>query len=93
MSNLNKEFKKYLEDVENNQNEYDFEIVCPYCENEFLIDLKQKNFECPKCNNLIELDWTGNMEEEQEQKSNGCAGKCSGCKGCEGLNIDEDDDM
>ena len=93
MPNLNKEFKKYLEDIENNQNEYDFEIVCPYCENEFLIDLNQNQnkIECPKCNNFIELDWTGDLEEQQEDL--GCTGRCSGCSGCQSLNIDEDDDM
>ena len=72
MSNLNNE---------NNEEEYDFEIVCPYCENEFLIDLTKNKIECLKCKNIIELEWTGNMEEDET--SSGCSGRCSRCKGCE----------
>lgn len=77
--------------------EFDFEIVCPYCDNEFLIDINGENskIECPKCNNVIELDWSGNFEEEIQ--SFGCgAGRCSGCHGCGNTLInqkDEDDDM
>ena len=44
--------------------------------------------ECPQCNNTIELDWSGNLNEENEQ---GCIGNCGGCPGCGP--IDEDDDM
>lgn len=69
---------------------FDFEIVCPYCENEFLIDVDENKteIECPECNNIIELDWTGNVDEEPEQ--GGCNGSCHGCHGC---GEDEDDDM
>ena len=37
---------------------FDFEIVCPYCANEFIIDLNQEEgeIECPECHNKIELD-------------------------------------
>jgi len=85
----------YLEDEIPSYEEdgnYDFEIVCPYCDNEFLIDLNQENseIECPECKNIIELDWTGDSEEEA---SNGCgSGHCSGCHGCGPIN-EEDDDM
>ena len=75
------------------EEKYDFEIVCPYCDNEFLIDLNQENseIECPECKNIIELDWTGDSEEEKPV--NGCAsGHCSGCHGCGPIN-DEDEDM
>ncbi len=69
---------------------FDFEIVCPYCENEFLIDVDENKteVECPECNNVIELDWTGNVDEEPEH--DGCNGSCHGCHGC---GEDEDDDM
>lgn len=69
---------------------FDFEIVCPYCENEFIIDVDENKteVECPECNNVIELDWTGNVDEEPEQ--GGCNGGCHGCHGC---GEDEDDDM
>lgn len=66
---------------------FDFEIVCPYCENEFVIDPdEQKNeVQCPECKNIIELDWSGDLEEDDE----GCSGHCHGCHGCE----DSEEDM
>lgn len=71
---------------------FDFEIVCPYCNYEFVIDVDENKteIECPECNNIIELDWTGENEEE-------CSGHCSGCHGCsddlDEEKQDEDDDM
>ena len=38
-----------------------------------------------ECKNTIELDWTGDVNDEH----NDCSGKCHGCHGCN----DEDDDM
>ncbi|MCI8444185.1 MAG: DUF342 domain-containing protein [Clostridia bacterium] len=66
---------------------FDFEIVCPYCNYEFVIDLDENKteVECPECKNTIELDWTGDVDNEAE----GCSGECHGCSGCN----DEDDDM
>lgn len=88
--------KDIYEDDEN----YEFEIVCPYCNYEFTADIEDESKEeiqCPECHNTIELDW--NMEEEA-----GCAGGCSHCAGCvaednedyeldEEENEDEDEDM
>lgn len=67
---------------------FDFEIVCPYCDNEFIIDVDENKTEvqCPECNNTIELDWTGNVDDDTEH--DGCNGSCHGCHGCE-----DDDDM
>lgn len=69
---------------------FDFEIVCPYCNYEFIIDLDENKteIECPECKNMIELDWTGNIDDEQS----GCGGSCHGCHGC-GEVDEEDDDM
>ncbi len=57
---------------------YEFEIVCPYCNHEFVTDINSDvntEVECPECHNIIELDWNG--EEE-------CEGECSCCDhGCE----------
>ncbi len=63
---------------------FDFEIVCPYCNYEFVIDTdEEKNeIECPECNNIIELDWSGENEED-------CSGNCMGCNGCNEENIEE----
>lgn len=66
---------------------FDFEIVCPYCDYEFIIDVDENKTEitCPECQNIIELDWSGDTEGEDGK---GCSGSCHGCQGC-----DEDDDM
>lgn len=70
---------------------FDFEIVCPYCEYEFVIDTDENKteIECPECKNIIELDWSGDLDEE----NHGCSGHCHGCSGCEDDSSDEDDDM
>ena len=46
---------------------FDFEIVCPYCDYEFVIDVDENKteIECPECGNIIELDWTGDLDDEQ----------------------------
>lgn len=58
------------------EEDYDFEIVCPYCNHEFISEIGSniKDVKCPECNNTIELDW--NDEEED------CGGHCSSCAGC-----------
>jgi hypothetical protein len=73
--------KKAVDGIENDIYEedepYEFEIVCPYCNNEFVADInsdENTEIECPECHNIIELDWNG--EEE-------CGGCCSHCGGCE----------
>ena len=70
---------------------FDFEIVCPYCNHEFIIDLDEEKSEinCPECQNVIELDWSGDVDEENDLSQSGCSGQCHGCNNCE----DEDDDM
>ena len=59
---------------------FDFEIICPYCDNQFVIDVDEDKteVECPVCNNIIELDWSGDVEEDID-----CHGSCSGCHGCD----------
>ena len=71
--------------------DFDFEIVCPYCNYEFVIDVDENKteIECPECNNLIELDWSGDVDDEPS--AGGCLGDCHGCHGCG--SEDEDDDM
>ena len=47
------------------EEDYEFEIVCPYCNAEFVEDIGSKtNIKCPECNNTIELDW--NVDEEDD---------------------------
>ena len=71
---------------------FDFEIVCPYCNYEFIIDVDENKteIECPECQNVIELDWSGEVDDGEE--SQGCSGNCHGCHGCEEENNQEDDD-
>lgn len=72
---------------------FDFEIVCPYCNYEFIIDVDENKteIECPECQNVIELDWSGDVEGESGTQ--GClGGNCHGCHGCDDEN-EEDDDM
>ena len=69
---------------------FDFEIICPYCNYEFIADVDENKteIECPECKNTIELDWTGDVDDNQPE----CLGDCHGCHGC-GDSEDEDDDM
>ena len=79
LNNIEKDL--YIEDEES-----DFSITCPYCNNEFVVndDELTDEIECPECGNTIELDWGSDDE---------------GCMGCQGGNCsscgykDEDDDM
>lgn len=82
ISNIEKDV--YVEDG------YDFEIVCPYCNSEFIIDINEdkKEIECPDCKNIIELDWSGDIDDELD---GGCQG--GSCHDCHGCDVDEDDDM
>lgn len=77
---------------------FDFEIVCPYCNYEFIIDVDENKteIECPECQNIIELDWTGDVDEEARSDQDMCQGDCHGCHGCESSEDEEtedDDDM
>ena len=81
LNNIEKEL--YLD-----EEEYDFSITCPYCNNEFIVEYDELKTEvkCPECNNVIELDW-GNSEEDHDS-CKGCEHDCSQCNF-----DDEDDDM
>lgn len=75
------------------EEDYDFEIVCPYCNHEFVSDIGSdiKEVECPECHNTIELDWNNESDSE-------CGGHCSSCTGCgheeqEDEENDNEDDM
>lgn len=71
-------------DIYEDNEEGDFEIICPYCNFEFEADIGEdiSEIRCPECENIIELDWDGNGSDEDD---NGgcCGGGCSRCKGCE----------
>ena len=51
---------------------YDFEIICPYCNKEFVVDEsynKKDKVECPNCKQTIELDWDEEIKEEKKIES------------------------
>jgi len=52
----------------------EIEIICPYCNNQFFIDIEEtvnQEVKCPECNNIIELLFN------DEEHTNGCTGNCS----------------
>lgn len=66
---------------------FDFEIVCPYCNYEFVSDFSQnlkEQVECPECHNIIELDWNNHEEHD-------CSGHCSCCESECGQEEEEDE--
>ena len=69
---------------------FDFEIICPYCNYEFIADVDENKteIECPECKNMIELDWSGDPEDDMDS----CSGNCSGCSGCDEEDPEQDDD-
>lgn len=97
MTNKIENMQKVIDHIESDiysDEGFDFEIVCPYCEHEFVIDANEdKNeVECPECKNVIELDWTGDLYDDEDD---GCSGHCCGCSGCADSSDEEneDDDM
>ena len=88
--------QKSITGIENDiyEDDYEFEIICPYCNTEFIADITSKSdIKCPECQNIIELDWNN------EDATCGCSGSCSSCSSkCgdswfqEFEEIDEEDD-
>jgi len=80
-------------DIYENEENYEFEIVCPYCNYEFTADIEEENKEeiqCPECHNTIELDWN---PEEEECCTGGCQTCASQCiaEDSEQYNVQEND--
>ena len=76
------------DDVEEDET-FEFEITCPYCNYSFVVDVddSKKEVLCPECENLIELDWDG-LEEDGY-----CGGSCSHCHNCDDEDENDEDDM
>lgn len=96
MQQLENTMKQIEEDIylDSDEEELGFEIMCPYCNAEFEVDMNEEiksEVKCPECNNIIELDW--NQDEC-------CGGHCGSCEshcnfkdnGDDGCNC-EDEDM
>lgn len=72
------EVQKVVDGIENDiyeeEEPYEFEITCPYCNHEFVSDVSSEantEVECPECHNIIELDW--NSEDDD------CSSNCTHC--------------
>lgn len=84
--------EKYIYEDEN---DFEFEVVCPYCNHQFVTDIdveESSEIKCPECKNIIELDFN---DDESE-----CGGHCSSCSGCGSFekdkkenNSEDDEDM
>ena len=94
MNQIEETMNHIEKDIYLDEEPYEFEIVCPYCNTEFFTDLtsdSKNEVTCPECNNVIELDWN---EEEH-----GCGGSCGHCASqtCDheenGEDNSEEDDM
>lgn len=93
MSEIEDSIDKIESDIYINENEeYDFDITCPYCDTEFSIDFSngpQNVVICPECNNTIELDWN----EHDDDCSHGCHDCGGGCNHHHNEDEENDDDM
>lgn len=70
------------------EDEFEFEVVCPYCNHQFVTDIDlelNSEIKCPECKNIIELDWNEDNNEEESCREN--------CKGCEGCKKNEKEDF
>ena len=87
LKSIEKEVKNISVDIygeeECEDGEYTFTIACPYCDEEFSLDVDELEDEvkCPNCNEVIELDWGHECDE----------GDCGCCE--HHCHHDEDDDM
>ena len=72
IESMEKIIDKLEKEVYSSDDDSDFEIVCPYCNSEFIEDFSngiKYEVRCPECDNIIELDW--NEEElEDDTESN-----------------------
>ncbi|HOZ54676.1 MAG TPA: hypothetical protein PK993_01335 [Clostridia bacterium] len=63
-----KNIQSIIKNIESDiyEDELNFDILCPYCNNEFSTIVEndsQKEVKCPECNNTIELDWNDDSDE------------------------------
>ena len=60
-----------------------YEVTCGACGQKLNVSedvLLEDEIECPNCGELLEFDFSGLFDEEEEE----CDGNCDGCDGCEG---------
>lgn len=74
----------YGEENEDEDEDYEFSVLCPYCDKDFVVEIDEIEDEivCPLCNNKIELDWGDDCDCD-------CGCDCDDCD----HSHNEDDDM
>ena len=75
---LQNKMSKIEKDIYEGEDDSEFEVVCPYCNYQFVTDIDlelNSEIKCPECKNIIELDWN---EDEEES----CKGNCKKCEEC-----------
>ena len=65
VSNLETGLKGIEKDIYCDDDEC-FQVLCPYCNNEFEIDEFEDEITCPECKNKIELDWHHDCDCDDE---------------------------
>lgn len=96
ISKIENSVNKMEKDIYLDEN-YDFEIVCPYCNHEFIEEIildSKKEITCPECHNIIELDWNEDGKTDEQECNINCAGCNHECTAMhEEEQQDDDEDM
>ncbi len=90
ISNIEKEMYISTDD------DCDFEILCPYCNAEFVEDFSdgvKGEVRCPECDNVIELDWHEDGECSCGHECNGNCGEEDDDEPEDEEDIENEDDM
>lgn len=72
IESMEKIIDKLEKEVYSSDEDSDFEIVCPYCNSEFIEDFSngiKYEVRCPECDNVIELDWNEEDLEDDTENS------------------------
>lgn len=74
MEKIEEKLNNLEKDISTNKG-YDFEIMCPYCDTDFIVDIENEEDDiiCPNCKKTIELDWSGSLEDDLFA----CSGSCN----------------
>ena len=89
MEELYDELSDQVDEIEDEDFDFDdednpfYEVTCGACGQKLNVSedvLLEGEIECPNCGELLEFDFSGLFDEEEEE----CDGNCDGCDGCEG---------
>ena len=66
------EYDSSYQEDKMHDNDYEFEITCPYCNYDFIADnsyINKVQIPCPKCKRVIDLDWSSTDEYSDDLDS------------------------